>query len=278
MRERQNRTSCRRVTSPTRIVHTGVPQDSCRQDFSAFTSLTCQGQLNQSKEHSIRMTSPCGCQDTRSKRNHQQLPGRAIFFSPGQLSTNLRATKTTVTHFLQTQHKPSFILELTWLLPTTPVTQSKDTGGVSRYHSQLPPSLQQCSGTSQQKKQYSESSGRHLMGTKEGDIIDDIQDSWKINHQLCRTSLEHQLKQHQYEPHPISTEYQGSHQMSSIDHLHQEAKMLKVQEHQKLLSAQYLVGCLEEKHTCHNITKVDPPPSITIRLNTCEMQLAKRSH
>ena len=24
--------------------------------------------------------------------------------------------------------------------------------------------------------------------------------------------------------------------------------------------AQYLVGCLEEEHTCHNITNVDPPP------------------
>ena len=34
--------------------------------------------------------------------------------------------------------------------------------------------------------------------------------------------------------------------------------MLKVQEHQELLSAQYLIGCLEEEHNCHNITKVDP--------------------
>ena len=36
---------------------------------------------------------------------------------------------------------------------------------------------------------------------------------------------------------------------------------VEVQEHQELLSAQYLVGCLEEEHTCHNITKVDPPPT-----------------
>ena len=48
--------------------------------------------------------------------------------------------------------------------------------------------------------------------------------------------------------------------MSSIDHLHQEAKMLKGQEHQKLLSVQYLVGCLEAEHTCHNITEIDIPP------------------
>ena len=52
----------------------------------------------------------------------------------------------------------------------------------------------------------------------------------------------------------------GSHQMSSVHHLYQEAKMLKVQEHQELLSAQYLVRCLEE-HTCHDITEVDPPPT-----------------
>ena len=45
----------------------------------------------------------------------------------------------------------------------------------------------------------------------------------------------------------------------SIDHLHQEAKMLKVQEHLELLSVQYLFGCLEEQHTCHNITEVGPP-------------------
>ena len=30
--------------------------------------------------------------------------------------------------------------------------------------------------------------------------------------------------------------------------------MLKVQEHSELLSVQYLVGCLEQEHTCHNVT------------------------
>ena len=52
----------------------------------------------------------------------------------------------------------------------------------------------------------------------------------------------------------------GAHLMSSIDHLHSEAKMLKVGDHSDLLSAQYLVQCLDPEHVCHNITTMDPPP------------------
>ena len=42
--------------------------------------------------------------------------------------------------------------------------------------------------------------------------------------------------------------------MSSIDHLHTEAEMLKVKEHSELLSAQYLDRCLEPENVCHPIT------------------------
>ena len=42
--------------------------------------------------------------------------------------------------------------------------------------------------------------------------------------------------------------------MSSIDHLHTEADMLKVREHSELLSAQYLARCLEPGNVCHPIT------------------------
>ena len=52
----------------------------------------------------------------------------------------------------------------------------------------------------------------------------------------------------------------GTHQMSSIYQLHREAKMFNVLEHSELFSAHYVVACLEEEHTCHNIIKVDPPP------------------
>ena len=46
----------------------------------------------------------------------------------------------------------------------------------------------------------------------------------------------------------------GCHKISSIDHLHTEAEILKVKEHSKLLSAQYLARCLEPGNVCHPIT------------------------
>ena len=48
----------------------------------------------------------------------------------------------------------------------------------------------------------------------------------------------------------------GCHKMSSDDHLHVEAKMLKVRE---LLSAQYLARCLEPGNVCHSITTRKTP-------------------
>ena len=55
----------------------------------------------------------------------------------------------------------------------------------------------------------------------------------------------------QHEALRIST---GCHKMSSIDHLHTEAEMLKVREHSELLSAQYLARCQEPGNVCHPIT------------------------
>ena len=52
----------------------------------------------------------------------------------------------------------------------------------------------------------------------------------------------------------------SSHKMSSIDHLHSETKMLQVKDHLNLLSAQYLVQCLNTENVCHRITKMDLPP------------------
>ena len=45
----------------------------------------------------------------------------------------------------------------------------------------------------------------------------------------------------------------GCHNMSSIDHLHTEAEMLKVKEHSELLSSQDLARCLEPGNVCHPI-------------------------
>ena len=46
----------------------------------------------------------------------------------------------------------------------------------------------------------------------------------------------------------------GCHKMSSVDHLHAEANMLKVREHSELLSAQYLARCLEPDNVNNSIT------------------------
>ena len=47
--------------------------------------------------------------------------------------------------------------------------------------------------------------------------------------------------------------------MSSVDHLHVEAKMLKVREHSELLSVHYLARCLEPGNVCHSITTMETP-------------------
>ena len=46
----------------------------------------------------------------------------------------------------------------------------------------------------------------------------------------------------------------GCHKISSIDHLHTEAEMLKVKEHSELLFAQYLTRCMEPGNVWHPIT------------------------
>ena len=46
----------------------------------------------------------------------------------------------------------------------------------------------------------------------------------------------------------------GAHKMASIDHLHQVSLTLKVKDHADMLSAQYLVNCMEEDHVSHGIT------------------------
>ena len=52
----------------------------------------------------------------------------------------------------------------------------------------------------------------------------------------------------------------GSHKMSSIDHLHSEIKMIQVEDHLNLRSAQYLVQCMDQENVCHHITNMDLPP------------------
>ena len=101
----------------------------------------------------------------------------------------------------------------------------------------------------------------YILGTTEGNTTDDLQGSRKINHRLHYTAPVWSPNQHytnygkikytQNEDLRIAT---GCHNMSSIDHLQTEAEMLKVREHSRLLSAQYLARCLEPGNVCHSIT------------------------
>ena len=52
----------------------------------------------------------------------------------------------------------------------------------------------------------------------------------------------------------------GAHKMARIDHLHQESITLRVKDHSDMLSAQYLVNCLEEDHISHCITIQEAKP------------------
>ena len=54
----------------------------------------------------------------------------------------------------------------------------------------------------------------------------------------------------------------GSYKMSSIEHLHSETKMIQVEDHLNLHSAQYLVHCLDTGKFCHHITTMDHPPKV----------------
>ena len=47
--------------------------------------------------------------------------------------------------------------------------------------------------------------------------------------------------------------------MSSVDHLHVKAEMLKVREHSELLYAQYLAICLEPENVFHSNTTRETP-------------------
>ena len=52
----------------------------------------------------------------------------------------------------------------------------------------------------------------------------------------------------------------GAHKMVSIDHLYLESLTLRFKDHSDMLSAQYLVNCVEEDHVSHGITILEPRP------------------
>ena len=71
-----------------------------------------------------------------------------------------------------------------------------------------------------------------------------------------RHQLQRNIQYTQNEAMRIST---ACHKMSSVDHIHAEANVMKVREHSELLSTQYLARCLEPENVNNSITRRDTP-------------------
>jgi hypothetical protein len=54
----------------------------------------------------------------------------------------------------------------------------------------------------------------------------------------------------------------GCHKKSSIDHLHQETKILKVKNHLDLICSQFLARTLSPSHCSHDLMQLDPGPRL----------------
>ena len=65
----------------------------------------------------------------------------------------------------------------------------------------------------------------------------------------------------------------GCHQMAHPDHLHQEIKMLKVEQHNMLLTKQFALQCLNPEHPVYVLASTAPPQRIrnTFRTYTSEV-------
>ena len=114
--------------------------------------------------------------------------------------------------------------------------------------------------------------------TKENSTYD-VPDDGKIGHQLCWTCLESIYlcntiyRSIQYAHNEALWIATRCHKMSNINHLHADDEMLKVSEHSKLPSAQYLDRCLELEHVCHSIITRDPKLDLDIEYSLAPTRL-----
>ena len=83
-------------------------------------------------------------------------------------------------------------------------------------------------------------------------IINYVAPVWSTN---LRDTNYRNIQYTQNEALRISTE---CHKMSSVDHLHAEANVLKVKEHSELLCAPYLARCLEPENVINSTTRETP--------------------
>ena len=119
-----------------------------------------------------------------------------------------------------------------------------------------------CSRESIMQKQHPQCLGGYILGTPEGSThywwltrwLEDRSSTTPIWSPTINDTNYRKIQYTQSETLRIATDFD---KMSSIDH-HLHTEMLKVREHSELLSAQYLVRCLEPENVCHSITRSTP--------------------
>ena len=110
----------------------------------------------------------------------------------------------------------------------------KDIGGLSVPLLNIQQEPLSCSRESIRQEQHPYGLGRYIVGTTEGNTTDDLQGSRKIYYAAPVRSINlhdtnyRKIQYTQNEALRIATD---CHKVSSIDHLHTEAEMLKVREH-----------------------------------------------
>ena len=271
LRSRQARTSCRGVKSSARIVHAGVPQ-GLKLSPSLFSFY-----LADMPRPTKPVKNVCYADDITVWASGVQIPvleqqinsyleEMSIFLKDNSLL--ISAPKSTVTIFTPDPFQARFHPKITIADAILPLERTPkilgvllDTPFAFHHHCEYVANrvskrnniLKALAGTSwgQQKETL-------LMIYKAvgRSIADYAAPVWSTNASMKKIQVA------QNEALRIST---GAHKMSSIDHLHCETQMLKVTEHSDLLSAQYLVKCLDHENVCHNITTLDQPPHMMKR-------------
>ena len=110
----------------------------------------------------------------------------------------------------------------------------------------------------EKRKKHGKGAGGLVLATGQGDVSVDIQRLRKSIASYAASIWSTNASGSGFKK--IQTAHNSALRTDSIDHLQQESLTLKVRDHSDMLSAQYLVNCLEEDHVCHGITTHDPRP------------------